>query len=654
MTEDKSVSSSKQEKHIVFYNPQNLDIFDPDKLACQVKTVLNEKEILDNKNLNFILLSLANYPEQLIDFFIENDLLKKTIIISDELESEDFTKLFQKGLYTFTGSKNSHLLIQNEIIKLSSAIKPMNSQEKINLLTELNTIGVALSSERDIHSLMDLILTETRNITQSDAGSIYLKSEKNPNLYPEDEKLIGIETGASILRFKTAQSDSMKINLQEYPLPLDLKSIAGFVGITGSALNIKDAYQMDPNLPIQHNDEFDRQMNYITRSVLAIPMKNRTGEVIGIIQLINKKDSTKVRLPQDEIKNYLNSDKKINPSSELLKPYVFSFDDNDIEIALSIASQAAVALETAILYEQIHSLFENFIETMGDAIDRRDTVTSGHSKRMAQYALKIAAAINTSDKAPYKNVFFTADELRSLKYAALLHDVGKIGVPDSVMNKRTRLPDGQEDTIVNRLKLIDIISKRSHTKASDINEYSFEILSLIENVKKWNIADFIPDDAKKEIQSFNGKEIIDLDGLPLPYLTNEDAENLSIKAGTLNAEERKIIEGHMNHTIGILSTIPWPKELGKIPEIAGSHHERIDGSGYPNGLDASQIPLEGKILAVVDIFEAITAHDRPYKPPMPIAKALSILKMEAENNKLDKDIVNIFIEEKLYEDVIAN
>ena len=432
--------------------------------------------------------------------------------------------------------------------------------------------------------------------------------------------------------------------MEEFKLPISEKSIAGYVCLSGEPLNIDDAYLLPATSTFSINKDYDFTNNYRTKSMLTIPMKNRDGEVTGIIQLINKKTGKESRItPQNIHEN------------------VSTYSSDDINIMYSIASQAAVSIEKAKLYREIEDLFENFIKSIVTAIDRRDKVTAGHSIRIAAYAVALAAAMNAQKDGPFKDVFFNEWELKELKYAALLHDVGKIGVKEDVLNKEKRVSHFELLYIIEKIKysylkttlrnFYELQELDRNTYEEKINALKKEVFNQIERINQINSKDKLTDDDVSYIEKMSEAFYTDIDDSEKMLLNDHEKTNLTIRYGTLNQNERKEIEAHMIYTDDILSKISWSKELKNVPSIAASHHEKLDGSGYPKKLKENDIPFGGKILAVVDIYEALTAFDRPYKPPLSKEIALKILYDEAERNKIDKNIIDLFVKEKLYDEV---
>lgn len=497
-------------------------------------------------------------------------------------------------------------------------------------LRDLNRIGIALSAEHNLDLLLEVIVRKARHFTQADAGSLYIKEEDS-------------------LNFVVAQNDTLdrkdpqRAPFKSSKLKISKESIAGYVAITGELLNIKDAYSLSKNTPYQFDSSFDRNMNYRTSSMLVVPMKDHQDEIIGVLQLINSLDKQGNLIP---------------------------FEKEDEDLVSSLASQAAVAIRNAKLIKEIKNLFKSLVEYSVSAIDARSPHTAGHSRRVATYAMKVAKAINEEEEGPFAKTNFSNEELEELNYAAWLHDMGKIGVREYVLEKADKLSLGRMEAIVNRFNYIKksleseaILKKNKFYEEGRYHPEIFEELdqALSSNLRmlneelafidKVNKPGFLPDDDLQRLTSIKNKTYTDVDGQERPYLTDFEFENLSVRKGNLTAKEREEIQSHVQHTLNIVGKIPFPKNLAHIPEYAACHHEMLNGDGYPNKLKGEEISLQAKILSAIDIYDALTAADRPYKKAIPTEKALDILRFEVKDNHLDKDIVELFINKKLYEGV---
>jgi HD-GYP domain-containing protein (c-di-GMP phosphodiesterase class II) len=504
-------------------------------------------------------------------------------------------------------------------------------QDMRERLETLNKIGIALSSETNLSLLLELIVRETRSFANADAGSLYLVVEDNEALH-----------------FEVAQNDTLRKRadmkpetFKPYSLPLTKDSIAGYVAITGETLNIQDAYNLSPEAGFEFNRDFDRRNNYRTRSMLLVAMKDTEGKIIGVLQLINSVDGDGNVIPFD-------------PSIESL--------------VSSLASQAAVAIKNAQLIKEIKAVFEALIQYSVSAIDARSPFTAGHSKGVAKYTMALARAINETHDGPYGAVSFSPAELEELNYAAWLHDIGKIGVREWVLDKRSRLSEAETQALMSRfesikaLAIVETEKKRAAlaqgggAKKKEVDALDEELrrqLGQIDKdlafIKEINGSNFLDDQGLKELEEIRQKQYKDFNRKRSKYLSEFEFENLSVRKGNLTKGEIEEIQSHVIHTENIVNKIPFKGSLKKVPLFAAGHHEMLDGSGYPKHLNAENIPLQARIITVADIYEALIAKDRPYKKSMDLARSLAILEEEAEKGRLDKALVRIFIENKVYE-----
>ncbi|HXI04330.1 MAG TPA: HD domain-containing phosphohydrolase [Candidatus Saccharimonadales bacterium] len=520
-------------------------------------------------------------------------------------------------------------------------------------LQELNRIGVALSAERSVDRLLEMILSKCREITSADAGSLYLVEKKEGAAGEESDDLAGKD-----LVFKLAQNDSVPVAFSTHRMEISRKSLAGFVVLTGEPLAIDDAYAIPPDCEYEFNRSFDEASGYRTRSLLVIPMRNHREEIIGALQLINRKRDSRARLNL--------------PGA--VDEQAIPFDARSAGLASSLASQAAVAIENARLYQDIQALFEGFIRASVTAIESRDPTTSGHSERVARLTVGLAEKVDREGSGPLAGIRFTRTDIREIQYASLLHDFGKIGVREDVLLKGKKLyPDELEavkarfryvrrslelDTARRKLALHEradreqavagakVLDAELAARLADIDRYLQLVLEANEpTVLRREVSVLL---RTVEAASFSGPG-----GEVFRLLEPEEAENLSIEKGSLSLEERREIESHVTHTYEFLATIPWTRELSQVPRIAGAHHEKLDGSGYPRGIGVREIPLQSKIMTISDIFDALTARDRPYKKAMASTRALDILASEVKEGKIDGDLFRIFVDSRVYEKVLA-
>lgn len=539
---------------------------------------------------------------------------------------------------------------------LQNIIQTINLKKKLNgihqelqtrtqELAELNKIGIALSAERELDTLLELILQKAREITSADAGSLYL-IEKNP-LIPADENNYWIDKQ---LRFKLAHNDSISASYQEFVMPVERKSMAGYTALSGRPLNIEDAYNLPKDSAFQHNRSFDERMGYRTKSVLCVPLHSHQGEMIGVLQLINRKKDRTIRLTTPD---------KVDDN-------VIPFDHRCEELALSLASQAAVSIENMRLYDEIKNLFEGFIVASVHAIEQRDPTTFGHSERVAKLTVAMAEQISRERYGPFRNISFSRDDIQQIRYAALLHDFGKIGVREKILTKAKKLYPEQLQNILLRGKLIKnnlqilslqqtlrknnskLLTKNESLPSSDFFQKQIhQIDQFLQLIIKANEPLATDDDVLHRLQEISKVTFL-IEDQQQPLLSEQEIALLSITHGNLSKEERKEIESHVTHTFNFLSRIPWASHLKDVPNIAYSHHEKLDGSGYPRGLKMNQIPLPARMMTIADIFDALTAWDRPYKKAVSVDRALDILEAEAKEGKIDADLVQIFIGAEIF------
>ncbi|SHJ87561.1 HD domain-containing protein [Desulfatibacillum alkenivorans DSM 16219] len=481
-------------------------------------------------------------------------------------------------------------------------------------IERLNQIGIALSNEIQLEKLLALIVTEARGFTNADAGSLYTLEKDQ-------------------LYFRIAQNDTLNGKgargaFKPVPIPLDSRSIAGYVALNGELLDIEDVYMLSDRLPFSFNRDFDQKNNYRSQSMLVVPMKEPDGEVLGVLQLINAK----------------NDDGKVVP-----------FPQSIISLTMSLASQAAVAIRNARLISYIKSLFEALIRYSASAIDARSPHTAGHSRRVAEYATVIAQEINRLDDGPFKDIHFTADELERLSYSAWLHDLGKIGVPEAILDKHLRLPAGVEETIEERFNLcaaslaIEAAAAGSKNPREDTAKEREALKADFQRLKNINRANWLPDEDEEFLGQLHARTFYDAGGTERTLLTDGEMVYLAVKKGNLTPEEYKTMQGHVEHTLNIVKNIPFTGHLEAVPNIAASHHEMLNGTGYPRHLHDQEITLEARILAMVDIFDALTAIDRPYRKAAPPERACAILQSDVESGRLDKDVVELFVSQRLWE-----
>jgi HD-GYP domain-containing protein (c-di-GMP phosphodiesterase class II) len=488
-------------------------------------------------------------------------------------------------------------------------MNPQLLETRVEKLTGLLEVGKAMASERNLDRLLQLILSEVTKVMEADRSSLFLVDRERNELWS-----------------KIAQG----LEVREIRIKIGM-GISGYVAQTGKTVNIQDAYN-DPRF----NQETDKRTGYRTRTILCVPMLNKLNEVIGVLQVLNKRDG------------------------------VFTLEDEELLLALS--SQAAVAVENAILYEDIQKLFEGFIKASVYAIESRDPTTSGHSERVAVLTVGLAEKIDRVHSGPYAGITFSAEDMRELRYAALLHDFGKVGVREPVLVKGNKLYPHHLDIVAARFKFIKKTLETTYLQKKlglaltlgpgcerelaaldeELQRRLAEVDEEFSFILEVNKPTVLPQGGFERIQEIATNTFVDVDGTKVPFLDTKEAENLSIGKGSLNLQERLEIESHVTHSFRFLRQIPWTKDLRRIPTIAYAHHEKLNGRGYPNALRGEDIPFQAKMMAICDVYDALTASDRPYKRALPPERALDILGMEVKDGNLDAELVRIFTEGKVW------
>ncbi len=524
-------------------------------------------------------------------------------------------------------------LIQN--YEMSTLTYQVNMQKE--RLHELNQIGAALSTERDLDGLLDKILSSSMEITHSDSGSLYLVEEDH-------------------LRFKWAKNQSLQVDFSEFTIPLNEQSIAGAVALRGKGLNIEDVHHLEGDVPYGFNKSFDENTGYRSKSMLTVPMKNPKGEVIGILQMINKKKHFKEEL--------------ILGDEQSLEEQILFYTEENEELLSSLASQAAVAIENTRLYDSIQALFEGFIKASVKAIESRDPTTSGHSERVAVLTVGLAKSVDRADSNMYKNVKFSRSELRTIKYASLLHDFGKIGVRENVLVKADKLYPHELQDIKHRFRLVQKnLESQFHLKQLELHlkqaseadiqalkaRYHAQVEELqgdLATVIQANRPSILAEEVSEKLSLIQEK-VYAVDDDELQLINPYEFSRLSILKGSLSPEERTEIESHVTHTYHFLQQIPWTKALKDVPDIAYAHHEKLNGRGYPRKLSGDEISLQARMMSIADIYDALTASDRPYKKALPVQRALDILGYEVKDGMLDENLYQVFLDTKVYEKIAA-
>ncbi|MES1173790.1 MAG: HD domain-containing phosphohydrolase [Myxococcales bacterium] len=509
-------------------------------------------------------------------------------------------------------------------------------------LGELIEIARALTTEREIDKLLNLILEKARFLCGADAGSMYVVDGDDPVLARRQ------------LVFKLSQNDSVSFASREFTMPISTRSMAGYVALEQKTLSIEDVYDMPKGSPFGFDRSFDQKVGYRTRSMFVTPLITSKGEVIGVLQLINKKREPKQKLS----------------SPEDFERSVIPFDERSEQLVTTLAAQAGIALENAILYQEIRKIFEGFVKASVDAIEARDPTTSGHSRRVADLTVNLAHAVERTDTGPYREVRWQLEDLREIEYASVLHDFGKIGVREHVLVKAKKLFPHELGLIRQRLEFVirtievDVIQRKMMAMSrgasnDELGELDLELSTKRAEIEEaWAVIEQANEPTVlaagnfKRIEELGRQSYSRLNGDVSTLLSAEEVKSLSVMRGSLTAEEFDEIRSHVSHTYRFLSQIPWGKTFSRVAIIAGSHHERLNGTGYPNRLQAEEIPLQSKMMSISDIFDALTASDRPYKRAVPIEKALDILGFEVKDNHVDGELVRIFTESRAWESVV--
>ena len=519
------------------------------------------------------------------------------------------------------------------------------AEDQIQHIRKLTRIGLALSIEKNIGKLLELIVDEARELSHADAGTLYILDPSTRHLRFE------IFQTAS-MNIRMGGSSEMKAALPHVPLfdenRPNFTNVSSFVALTGNTVNIPDVYQAD-GFDFTGTRLYDQSTGYKSKSMLVIPMKNHENIIIGVLQLLNAVD------PE---------------SGEIV-----GFSPEYVDLIASLASQAAIALTNTRLNEDLKNLFYAFIKSIATAIDEKSPYTGGHIKRVVELTMIIAEHINSADRGKFKDVVFNESELEELRLAAWMHDVGKITTPEHIIDKSVKL-EGITNGITiirTRFDLIETLLKYAYlTQKAAVPEYPAECGHALSGLKQEldeKIAGVRDDFEFIRICNEPGRVMTDgeidrikkiaeksytLNNEVYPYLTDAEVAKLSIRKGTLDDSERKIIENHARMTEKILKQIPFPDRLANVPKYAAGHHEKPDGNGYPNGLSGQALPLQSRILAVADIFEALSACDRPYKDRISLEKALSIMDSMKDENHIDADVYEIFRKNGLYRDYLMS
>jgi len=514
-----------------------------------------------------------------------------------------------------------------------------STAEMFRRLEELNGVGISLSKEKDTNRLLEAILVAAKKITNADGGTLYRVDN--------DRKLVYFE----ILRtdsLNVAMGGTTGVKVPFYPVRLfddegraNNSMVVAYSVLHGETVNIADAYT-EKGFDFTGTKNFDKKTNYRSKSFLTVPMKNHEDEIIGVLQLINAKD-------------------RVNGE-------IVAFSEADQHLAESLASQAAVALTNRQLINQLEGLFESFISLINAAIDDKSPYTGGHCQRVPTLTMMLAEAVNATRRGPLADFTMNDKDRYELKIAGLLHDCGKVTTPVHVVDKATKLQTifdriGLVDTrfeVLKRDAEIEALKEKLAAPANANGEWQKADRDLTVRLRKVNEdrqflrfcnfgSEAMRDDDQERVREISRNyRWRDVDGDSVDFLTDEEVGNLTIRSGTLTAEERQTINHHIEVTIKMLESLPWPRHLKNVPEYAGGHHERMDGKGYPRGLTRDQMSVQARVMGIADIFEALTAKDRPYKKGKTLTESLNILGRFKLNGHVDPDLFDVFVREKVY------
>ena len=530
------------------------------------------------------------------------------------------------GTHQFSSDENLNTLLNSVIDEVSNYAERLGGQIK-----KMTDIGRALSGVQDLNTLLEMIVDQARNFTNADAGTLYIVENNT-------------------LRFQIVQNDSLKIRMggksgESIPFPpVELKesNVSAFVALKGVSVNIPDVYDTDL-FDFTGPKKFDQSTGYRSKSMLVVPMRNHENDIIGVLQLLNA----------------------TNPISN----EVIAFSQDYENLSESLASQAAVSITNAKLISNMTELFEAFVKVMATAIDEKSPVTGGHIRRVAELTLTMAEVIHDLDEGHFKDKTFSPDQMYELRIAAYMHDIGKVTSPVEIVEKAKKL-----QTIFDRIQYVRLrmayISQKielegqeakikilqngsSPEKLNSIEKETLEKLMEIEEIQRFinkcnEPGEFLDDEILVRLKEVSEKTYIDDAGEQQPFLTADELVNLSIRRGSITEKERQKMQGHAAVTLKMLKQIPFTKKLKNIPDFAGAHHEFLNGKGYPLGLKGDEISFEGRLMAVTDIAEALTASDRPYKKAMPLETVYRILRSMVEGGELDPNLVELFIEKEVY------
>lgn len=561
------------------------------------------------------------------------DILSDKVQVLGPLPMDMFMQKVVQGIEDYAGKSMAGIPAEVVAGLADRVVREVRefSEGQSNHLAQLVKIGLGLSSEKNIDRLLERIVREARNFTNADGGTLYIK-----------------ESEQEVLDFAIVQNDSLGVfmggsgeAISWPPVPLRLEdnrenhsNVSAHCALTGEPVNISDVYDAE-GYDFQGTRDFDASTGYRSRSMLVIPLRDHVDEVIGVLQLLNAKDR----------------------ETDAVVP----FPEHEVGMVMSLASQAAIALTKMRLARELENLLDAFVRTIGDAIDEKSPYTAGHVFRVANLTEEIALEVNSATTGKFGTVSFSGEELAEIRMAAWLHDVGKITTPEHLMDKATKL-----QTIFDRIELI-----RHRVEISRLNE---ELTNLekepcprqevphsarrsVEKTDEWQeIINFL-DTINLGGEGLSAESIAKVrriaemtyvvGGVELPLLAPDEVENLCVVKGTLTTAERKVMNHHVEMSIRMLEGLPFPKKLRNVPAYAGMHHEKLNGSGYPRGLENDAIPLPARMLALADVLEALTAADRPYKPGKMLSEVMNILEKLVDRGDLDGDLCDLAVDSGL-------
>lgn len=524
------------------------------------------------------------------------------------------------------------LLLKNFVTEMSGFL---NKQD--NHINKMNMIGTALSAENNLDKLLEMILKHAKDYSNADGGTLYLtsKDENSLNFSVVETTSLDIAMGGTM-----GEITWPPVPLYHEDGSKNLEMVAATCALEGKIINIDDVYETK-EFNFEGTKAFDKGTGFRSKSMLVIPMKNYEDEVIGVCQLINR----------------------IDPKTNEVTP----FHKKDLQNLSALASQAAVAITNAQLIQDLRLLLESFIKSIASAIDAKSPYTGGHVNKVAEITMIIVNALNEVKDGKYKDVVYDHNQLNELRISALMHDIGKITTPEYVVDKSTKL-----ETIYDRIEIVKTryeilkrdakieylekmhavdMGKNSEDKEQIEKKYQDKIDRYDHDyafLQQSNIGgEFMSDDKIERLNAI-AKQCYIANNENCYILDEDELKNLSIRKGTLTEEERQVINNHAQVSLDMLNALPFPKKLRRIPEIAGGHHEKLNGQGYPQGLTADQLSLESRVLALADIFEALTASDRPYKDAKKLSEATKIINFMVKDGELDSDLVEFFYDQKLH------